>query len=90
MSLATIYFAPVDHPGARAGDEQPAYRAWADALLRELALTSDPDLAAAVARRSTSRIGRLEPEGVYGDPIMVDACTLALASDYLHLFLPLA
>lgn len=87
---ATVYIAPVGHVGARAGEEQPAFRAWADALLREWALKFDLNLATAVAKRSTSQIGRLGRQGLYTDPISVDpaACAVAVASDELSLFFP--
>jgi len=87
---STVYIAQFNHPAAQAGVMQPAFRAWADALLSQQASKYDRDLAAAVSIRSTSQIGALSRRGMFTEPLVVNssACFIAQASDQMQLFFP--
>lgn len=86
----TVYAAPVGHPGADPGARQPAFRAWADALLIRLSSVSDPSSATSVGARSTGRIARSQREDPFVEPLLVEPslCNLAIPSDRLPLFTP--
>ena len=88
--MRTIVFVTDEkHCGARPGQLQPAYRAWADALLLR-ATEDDFTRAPTLQMRTTAQIGRVAPTDFYTIPLEVDRaiCGAAMKSDSLRLFFP--
>lgn len=88
--MSIVFAAPLGSPGAEAGSRQPAFRAWADALLVRLASLSSPALSESVATRRTGRIARLKPEAPFIERLIVEPslCSVAVPSAELQLFAP--
>lgn len=88
---STVFVPGPRHPSAAPGRLQPAFRAWADALmLRYSESKTEPRKDAQPAFRQTAQIGRLRPTGHYVLPVTVDlaACRLATSSDSLNIYFP--
>lgn len=87
---STVYVAPPGHLGADPGTRQPAFRAWADALLVRLAPRIDSRVSSSIGIRIDGQIARLAPHSPFDEPLDVrdHACALALRSETLPLFRP--
>lgn len=85
-----VFVAESGHIGANGGRLQPAYRAWADALLSRYARNIESPKIDAVDARSTARIARSEKIASYDLSIQVEraSCLVAKSSDLMRLYFP--
>lgn len=88
--LFTVFLAADEQPGCTGGPRQPAYRAWADALLVRTASRTHPHLFPSVSTRTTAHIGRLVPGEPFTSPSAAssETCAIAIPSETLPLYRP--
>lgn len=86
----SVYISSGGHPGSAPGDLQPAYRAWADALILKCASEAGEAKQAAAAIRATAAIARIEPISSYNRELSIDTSSFlsATSSDLLGLYFP--
>lgn len=86
----SVYISRGENSGSEPGDLQPAYRAWADALIFQSAREAGEVKQAAAAIRATAAIARIEPSVSYNQELSMDTSSFlsAARSDLLGLYFP--